>query len=375
MHLRPGLTVLWRGPGESQVGLDPRCAVVLDGLTPGDQRVVEHLSRGPTPADLQRVGRAVGVEPERVRDLVTRLEAAGVLVTAPTRPAWSLTAADPEEAYWSRLRADGDGAAVRASRASRGVAVVGLDRLGSCLAMFLAMGGVGTLLLDDESEVTEADLGTFQPRDLGDRRAARAVAQLRAAFPRLRTSAPAGTRPDLVVTVSTAVADPVRLRRLRRAAVAHLPVVVGEVSVVVGPLVVPGRGPCTRCIDLHRVDADPAWPALAAQLLTAAPAATPATLAQMGAALAAHQVLAALDDRAVTVAGATLEVSALDPVPLVRQWAPHPACGCDAPPADGSAARAAPAPATRAEAGGGAGAPTRAEDLLPAGSVSRAGGR
>ena len=33
-----------------------------------------------------------------------------------------------------------------------------------------------------------------------------------------------------------------------------------------------------------------------------------------GAALAAHQVLAALDDRTVTVTGATLEVSALDPL-------------------------------------------------------------
>ncbi|MFD1507488.1 thiamine biosynthesis protein ThiF [Georgenia yuyongxinii] len=391
MHLRPGLSVLWRGPGESQVGVDPRCAVVLDGLTPGDQRVVEHLTRGPTPADLQRVGRAVGVEPERVRELVARLKAAGVLDTRPTRSSWSLAVPDTEESYWSRLRDDGDGAAVLAVRASKRVAVVGLDRVGSFLATFLAMGGVGTLLLDDVSAVTEADLGVFQARDVGGRRATRAVTHLRAAFPRLRTSAPAGTRPDLVVTVSTAVADPLRLRHLRRAAIAHLPVVVGEVAVVVGPLVVPGRGPCTRCLDLHRVDADPAWPALAAQLLTSAPTGTPATLAQLGAALAAHQVLAALDDRTVTVTGATLEVTALDPVPLVRQWAPHPACGCDAPSApatDPAAATTTPdqAAATTAattdpaavgptSADGeedGDGEPARADALAPAGSGGRA---
>ena len=38
-----------------------------------------------------------------------------------------------------------------------------------------------------------------------------------------------------------------------------------------GPLVTPGRGPCLRCLDLHRCDRDPAWPALLAQLALPAP--------------------------------------------------------------------------------------------------------
>src|SRR5205814_1262273 len=54
--------------------------------------------------------------------------------------------------------------------------------------------------------------------------------------------------------------------------VAHITVTVRDGAVVVGPLVPPAGSPCLRCVDLHRVDRDPAWPALAAQLATADPA-------------------------------------------------------------------------------------------------------
>ncbi|KAE8762090.1 ThiF family adenylyltransferase, partial [Georgenia thermotolerans] len=323
MRLRPGLSVLWRGAGETQVGVDPRCSVLLRDLTPAEQRVLEALVRAPTEADLLRLGRSAGVAPERVRELIARLEAAQVLDPR-ARPAWPLAEPRPEEAYWSRLRPDGDGGAVLEARARASVGVVGLDRLGLTLAMGLADAGIGTVLLEDGAAVQESDVGPYHPRAVGGRRAEQAVGHLRSVHPHVRTSAPPGARPDVVVVVATAVADPVRLATLRRAAITHLPVVVGDVEVTVGPLVVPGQGPCTRCVDLHRTDADPAWPAVATQLLTAAPAPTEATLATLGAALAAQQVLAAVDGRAVAVAGATLTVDALGPLPALRGWSAHP---------------------------------------------------
>lgn len=324
MRIRAGLPVLWRGAGQTQIGADPRRAVVLDRLSTAEQRFLERLRHELTPADLVRSARATGVGTDRAEELVAALRRAGVLVDgAPRRGHRSEPG--PEEAYWERLT--GDGAAVMAARTAARVRVVGLDRLGMNLAMALATAGIGTLFVEDPSPVGESDLGVFQPWDLGRGRAGQAVAHLRTVRPGLRTSARDATC-DVVVVVSTGVADPVRLRPLVRAGVTHLPVVVGEVDVVVGPFVEAGRGPCARCLDLHRTTADPCWPAIATQLRTAAPTRTEAGLAQVGAALAAHQVLAHVDGRAVGVRGATLAANSLEPVPELRAWTAHPDCEC-----------------------------------------------
>lgn len=45
----------------------------------------------------------------------------------------------------------------------------------------------------------------------------------------------------------------------------HLPVSVHRGHVGVGPLVIPGKTPCLRCLYLHRSDADPAWPRVVEQ--------------------------------------------------------------------------------------------------------------
>ncbi|MCK6212380.1 thiamine biosynthesis protein ThiF [Georgenia sp. EYE_87] len=326
MRLRPGLTVLWRRKGESQVGVDPRCAVVLEELTPGEQHVLDHLRHDPTEADLIRVGRASGVAPERVRELVALLRRSGVL-DPDQRPRPPGSAVTPDEAYWSRLLPDGDGAALMARRAAAAVAVVGLDQVGMRIAMHLAEAGVGTLLLEDETLVRPSDVGPYHPRDVGGPRGARAEAVLRSTFPQLRTTARAAARPDVLVAVSTGVADPVRLLPLVREDVVHLPVVVGEVDVAVGPLVVPGEGPCTRCLDLHRTDADPAWPALATQLRASPPPLAATHLGQLGSAVAANQVLAAVDGRELVVDRASVEIG-MSPLPVIRPWGVHPGCGC-----------------------------------------------
>ncbi|MDD9207484.1 thiamine biosynthesis protein ThiF [Georgenia sp. 10Sc9-8] len=271
----------------------------------------------------------MGVTPERVHELVELVRRAGVLhPAAKGRARWQTPTAGPDEAYWERLRQDGDGAGVLARRSAATVAVLGLDRLGLAIATQVAAAGVGTVLVEDECPALPAD----HPGGLRDRtRAEAARAALRRTVPEVRTSAPAGTRPDLLVMVSAHVTDPVRVRPLMREDVPHLPMVVGDVEVVVGPLVVPGTGPCTRCCDLHRTDADPAWPAVATQLRVMPCTGPESGAAALAAALVTHQVLAHLDGREVAVRGASLEVTALDPVPAVRPWSVHPACGCQAP--------------------------------------------
>jgi hypothetical protein len=101
---------------------------------------------------------------------------------------------------------------------------------------------------------------------------------------------------------------------------------------VVGPLVVPGVTSCLRCGDLHRVDADPRWPHLAAQLTAADPPPSGATVTcLLTVATAALQALAYLDGSAAPATlGATVELRPPDLRPRVRRWPAHPACGCGA---------------------------------------------
>ncbi len=100
----------------------------------------------------------------------------------------------------------------------------------------------------------------------------------------------------------------------------------------VGPLVEPGRGPCLRCLDLARRDADAAWPVIAAQL-AGRPAASRTARASMDAAALA---VAIVDDRlahgSVALSDASFTLSRERPagLPRRRRHAAHPECGCRA---------------------------------------------
>lgn len=115
----------------------------------------------------------------------------------------------------------------------------------------------------------------------------------------------------------------------------HIAVTAFGGQAVVGPLVLPGRTSCLRCRDLHRADADPAWPRLTAQWAHRAPHTPPvaAALAHLAAAVATLQVLAVIDSAdgdlppLATLNGAlvvTLPGGAIQAEPRP----PHALCGC-----------------------------------------------
>ncbi|MDQ1513125.1 MAG: hypothetical protein QOC59_967 [Microbacteriaceae bacterium] len=138
-----------------------------------------------------------------------------------------------------------------------------------------------------------------------------------------------GVRPDLVLLAAHHVLPPFRRVRWLTLDVPHLPVVFGDQSVQVGPLVEPGRTPCLRCADEHRMDEEPAWPALAAQLLRrprAQTCASSAVCVTVEACLVA--VLRARTTGEPTgLEGAALRVAADGAVSrLERPW--HDRCSC-----------------------------------------------
>jgi len=134
--------------------------------------------------------------------------------------------------------------------------------------------------------------------------------------------------------------------------VPHICVTALGSQAVIGPLVVPGRTSCLRCRDLHRADADPAWPRLAAQWAhrrTRHPAIA-AGLAQVAGAWAALQVLALIDAGVDHVDAPTLQGALIITLPSAgvrREARPmHPLCGCTWP-STGTGRRAQPSISTR----------------------------
>lgn len=135
----------------------------------------------------------------------------------------------------------------------------------------------------------------------------------------------AGRRPAAAVLVSGYVSDPSEHQRWLRRDIAHLPVVFGESSVTIGPLVVPGATACLTCVDRHRAESDSAWSAVAAQLWhRAAPTETAALATE--ASIEVLRLLRSRDHDGAPGLAVRLDVDSRDRTE--RRWLPHPDCGC-----------------------------------------------
>lgn len=230
----------------------------------------------------------------------------------------------------------------------------GEDRLIASLAVGVSESGFAMLAesLGVPSDRSQALLDVLAPvleRDrespsrvaavLGDSVLARTIASL------LSVSGVLGSPDDAGVVVLVAdwvVAPADHLRWLNRD-VPHLPVVVSERSVTVGPLVEPGVGACLHCVHLARIDVDSAWPAIATQLLGRPGRDVGSLEVAEAAAFVARRVLGRLSGDGEF--GVSWRLAAAGEISS-RGWGRHPDCRCATP--EGSDWAAAPDPAGRA---------------------------
>ena len=348
--LLPVATPLLRsGPDAIQVGgVDS-----TDGLlvTPAGGGVAA-LLRG---LDGRRPQRAVlvdaagaGLDPSAVAVVLDALRAAGLLVDV---DAADLLAADAGPAATARTAAElpgalsssaADGSSWQGRRRSV-VVIEGATRVGTPLAAVLAASGVGRVSVRDPGRTTAGDavVGGLTAADEGRPRSLAAADAIRRASPLTDLRPPPdGARADLVVLARAWAASDPLIAGIHRAGVPHLVATVRGETGTVGPLVVPGVTSCLRCADLHRRDADPRWPALAAQLTAADSPPSGATVTcLLTAVTAAVQVLAYLDGTAApATVDATVELRPPDLAPRLRRWPAHPACDCGAVSAEGRSA-------------------------------------
>jgi bacteriocin biosynthesis cyclodehydratase domain-containing protein len=365
-QLKPALRRLWRDPATLQLGLDPSHSVVLSGVESADTALLDLLDGS---RELDEVGAEAtrrGHDASRVGPLIATLREAAALDDATVRRYPSEGRLSPDLLSLSLThRAPGAAVGVMKRRESTTVEVAGAGRVGATVAALLAAAGIGRLEVNDPGPLRAADLSPGGVRACGSRlnsraRAARMVlgnAGERIATEQVGFDAPDDARigmspADVVVVLAppTSVLPPEWLAAVRHHP--HLPVVIRETTAVIGPFVLPGRTPCLRCLELTRGDRDPAWPALAAQLIGHAHGVEPCdiALASAAASIVALHVLAAVDgpvldgppldaaaDPLPPSVGGVLELSLRDLRLRRRTLTAHPGCGCGAglPPEDG----------------------------------------
>ena len=295
--LSPAARRLWRDPETLQLGQSPERAAVLCGLDERTRAALALLD-GTRDRDQVLVAAALaGCPPERTALLLDLLDDAGLLEDA-------------------------------------GTSLGPLSLLSRLERERLAAAGVGSVDVLDDGATAPADsgLGAADLDDVGRSRGQAARERLRAGAPSL-VPGPL-PHPDLVVLAPARSELLDDARALVPAGTPHLLAEVRDTTGIVGPLVLPGRTACLRCLDLTRTDLDPDWPALSAQLAVPSRVrpACDAPLAVMVAAQAAMQVLALVDGTVdPAAAGGTLELALPDWRWRRRSWRLHPQCGCALP--------------------------------------------
>ncbi|MEU7870133.1 hypothetical protein [Dactylosporangium sp. NPDC049140] len=220
---------------------------------------------------------------------------------------------------------------LRRRRTAR-VIVAGDGPLVAPLAAALAGAGVGHVEPVVEGRATAADVavGGLARDDVAASRFLATSTAIARHAPWVRMTPGREDGIDFVVRVGDRRLDALDRRGVRVHLLPRLEVRVRLGTVIVGPLVRPSRSPCRGCLELHRQDRDPAWPALAAQLATAPPGiGEPCSLttAMAGAAFAADEVLSYLDGIALRTEAAIVEIPRPGEIRR-REWTAHPRCDC-----------------------------------------------
>lgn len=322
--LGPAARLLWRSASSVQLELGSR-RVCVDGIAAPVVGELVGRRRSESAAQL----------PATMR-LQEQLVASGFLW--PATGSDDLRLAPPQPRLGPELTAltarHGEHAAeILSARRTATVVVQGRNRIGPQLAAVLAAAGVGAVHVLDRgpARLSHAVPGGVVPGDEGRALADAAERAILRAAPDTDTAPPPlGERPDLVVLATDEPIDPDRRAALHADDCAHLQVAQAVDHGVIGPLVLPGLTSCLGCADLHRLDRDPAWNALAVQLSVPprVPPATDVALTTMLAGLAALEVLAFLDGGQPATIEGTLELHADDRRIRRRSWPMHRDCTC-----------------------------------------------
>lgn len=368
-RLQPFATVIRRAEDTVQVSLGPGTGIVLSGLSPGEVGLFAVLDGRLDIGALRSSAARSGCPPNRTDELLATLRRHGLLVEGPdsraavARPQpLGPSTGDPASVPSGRcgdealspdhapgdvpLHTTGNSPPARRGRSRRSVPgqPPGVRRgdadlapdAASASAAYLAEGDglavVGaratrTVLVDGSGHLVDLIAQTLRQGGIGGVHAGSGVSGWWA-----MDSTETGILPDLVILVAAGAVSVGSGDIWQRKSIPHLPVVASGHRLSVGPLIVSG-GPCLRCLDFHRSERDPAWPAVLAQLSHSLlgdvpPVETDSVLTPMAAGLVGQFTHSLLDGIRPPPLGVSVEVTFGDLRMIARRWVRHPRCEC-----------------------------------------------
>lgn len=310
MRLINGSVMLLRSGGQAQFGTGGRNGFLVKGLSPVHIAILKWLFEKQSWYN-SHLERRFPENKQEIKDILQILKDGGLAAKHQV----------PDGDCACAYHLYGSDSAIK-SRDQALVGVSGLGPLGITLTRKLVACGIHSLILRDQSKVKTRDLCVYKDDYLGAM--CQDVAPLVLGVNK--------QLPNKAVTIEVAInsylTNPAWAKACINRGVPHLPIIKRETEIEVGPLFIPGTTCCLHCQHLAKRDADPEWPRIAAQLACAAPVMVDTALAEYASAFAVREILNYLSGLPLSLAGASWIFNLADPLPQLRQWQPHPQCGC-----------------------------------------------
>ena len=310
MRLINGSVMLLRSGGQAQFGTGGRNGFLVKGLSPVHIAILKWLFEKQSWYN-SHLERRFPENKQEIKDILQILKDGGLAAKHQV----------PDGDCACAYHFYGSDSAIK-SREQALVGVSGLGPLGITLTRKLVACGIHSLILRDQSKVKTRDLCVYKDDYLGAMRqdVAPLVLGVNKQLPNKAVT--------IEIAISSYLTNPAWAKACINRGVPHLPIIKRETEIEVGPLFIPGTTCCLHCQHLAKRDADPEWPRIAAQLACAAPVMVDTALAEYASAFAVREILNYLSGLPLSLTGASWIFNLADPLPQLRQWQPHPQCGC-----------------------------------------------
>jgi hypothetical protein len=210
-------------------------------------------------------------------------------------------------------------------RAHARVDIYGCGLIGASIARVLAASGVGELRLIDQRSITSQHLPVTSLASVGVNAARDLEHAISRDYPKVLGRKI--KQPSLVII--TRPPTPNEILTWMNFSFTHLIIESRGDAIELGPLVIPGKSSCLRCLTLNRLDRDPNW--YSVELCGQNEHEPPAALAQLAAGIGALTALSLLDSGGTSAQAPLLDTTLRIDADLTFSAVArrrHPRCGC-----------------------------------------------